>query len=112
MNRITVRRATDPVDWVPIEGDVPPVGEEVVDFKSGDGRFAVGLWRRDPEEGPMVLSEYHEVMYILEGRVEITEDDGTVHQVGPGDLVVAPLGATARWRAIEPVRKVWAIYRE
>lgn len=112
MSKITVRKASAPVDWVPIPDDHEPLGEEVVDFSSGDGQFSVGFWRRDPEEGPMILSEYHEVMYIIEGEVEITEEDGTVHQIGPGDLVVAPIGVKATWRALSPVRKVWAIYRE
>ena len=60
----------------------------------------------------MELTEFHEVMFIIEGEIEITTQDGTVHQVGPGDLVIAPQGSRGTWRALTPVRKMWAIYRE
>ncbi|GIU91104.1 MAG: hypothetical protein KatS3mg011_0010 [Acidimicrobiia bacterium] len=102
-----------PWEPVPQEPEDPrPVAEEVVSFRSEDGRFAVGFWRRDPEEGPMDLAEFHEVMLLLEGRVEIQTEDGETLIAGPGDLIVAPRGARATWRALTPVRKVWAIYRE
>ena len=48
--------------------------------------FAFGLWRRVPETGQMGLSEYHEIMVIIEGEVEITEEDGTVHNICEGTM--------------------------
>jgi uncharacterized cupin superfamily protein len=99
--------------WHEIErppGDTAPPGEEVAAFRSVDGQFAVGLWRRAPEEGPMVLDDYHEVALILEGDVEVTDEGGTVHRAGPGDLLITPRGTRATWRSLSPVKKVWAIY--
>ena len=113
--QITVVRGGAPLDWgeIPQEPDNPrPPAFETVEHRSGDGKFAVGFWRRDPEEGPMELTEFHEVMFIIEGEIEITTQDGTVHQVGPGDLVIAPQRSRGTWRALTPVRKMWAIYRE
>ena len=92
------------------EGDVAPPGEEVATFRSADGKFVTGLWRRVPEEGPMDLDEYHEVAFILEGEVEVTDADGTVHRVGPGDLLITPKGTRATWRALSPVKKIWMTY--
>ncbi len=91
--------------------DTAPPGEEALTFRSADGSFATGMWRRDPEEGNMALDDYDEIAYILEGDVEITETDGTVHRVGPGDILVTPKGSKAVWRSRSPVRKFWAIYR-
>lgn len=31
---------------------------------------------------------------------------------GPGDAIVTPKGSRATWRALSPVEKFWAIYRE
>ncbi len=93
------------------EGDVAPPGEEVAVFRSADDRFVVGFWRRDPEEGRMALDGYHEIALILEGEVEVTEDDGTVHRVGPGDLLITPRGTGATWHSLSPVKKAWAIYK-
>jgi hypothetical protein len=113
---IRVIRASEPdaLAWQVIpteEGDPNPPGEEVVAFRAGDARFSVGFWRREPETGPMDLP-YHEVALIIEGEVEVTGEDGTVHRAGPGDLLITPKGARATWRALSQVKKLWAIYKE
>ncbi len=115
MGTITVIRASEhgALAWHQVPrpaGDEAPPGEEVATFRSADGRFVTGLWRRVPEEGPMALDEYHEIALILEGEVEVTDADGTVHRVGPGDLLITPKGTRATWRALSPVKKVWMIY--
>ncbi len=93
------------------EGDEAPPGEEVAAYRSGDGMFVTGFWRRVPEEGRMDLDAYTEVAFILEGEVEVTEDDGTVHRIGPGDLLITPRGTRATWHSLTPVKKLWAIYK-
>jgi len=112
--RIRAVRADDDLEWevIPTEpGDTNGPGEETVLFRSGDRRFSVGLWRRVPEEGPME-PPYHEVAVIIEGEVEITQADGTVDRVGPGDVLVTPKGSKATWKALSPVKKFWAVYKE
>jgi uncharacterized cupin superfamily protein len=106
--------ADDPLEWevIPTEPDDPnEPGEETVLFRSGDARFSFGLWKRVPEEGPME-PPYHEIAVIIEGDVEVTEADGTVHRVGPGDVLITPRGSKARWKALSPVKKFWAVYKE
>jgi len=94
------------------EGDSAPPGEETVSFHSADGRFVTGLWRRGPEEGPMDLDEYDEIAYILEGDITVTDQEtGVAHEVGPGDILVTPLGTHATWRSHSPVKKFWMIYK-
>ena len=80
-------------------------------FRAGDRRFSFGLWKREPETGPMDLS-YHEIAVIIEGEVEVTGEDGAVHRVGPGDVLITPKGSKATWRALSPVKKFWAVYQE
>ena len=106
--------AGDDLAWEEVprpEGDTNPAGEEVAVFRSGDARFSVGFWRRVPEEGPME-PPYHEIALILEGEVEITEEDGTVHRARPGDVLITPKDSRATWKALSPVRKLWAVYKE
>jgi hypothetical protein len=93
------------------EGDPNQPGEEVVSFRAGDGRFSFGLWRRVPETGPME-PPYHEIAVIVEGEVEVHEPDGSVHRAGPGDVLITPKGSKATWKALSPVKKFWAIYKE
>ena len=111
---IRVIKAGADLDWEVIptaEDDPNPPGEEVVSFRSGDGQFSFGLWKRAPETGPME-PPYHEIAVIIEGEVEIHEEDGTVHRVGPGDVLITPKDSRATWKALSPVKKFWAIYKE
>lgn len=112
----TIRVIThdDGIAWevIPTDASDPnPPGEEVVLFRSGDRRFSFGMWKRVPETGPME-SPYHEVAVIIEGEVEITEPDGTVHRAGPGDVLITPKDSKATWKALSPVKKFWAIHKE
>ncbi len=111
---IRVIKAGADLDWEVIpteEGDPNPPGEEVSVFRSGDEKFVFGLWKRVPETGPMDLP-YHEIAVIIEGEVEVTEPGGAVHHVGPGDVLITPKGSKATWKALSPVKKFWAVYKE
>ena len=111
---VRVIKANDDLAWEEVprpEGDENPPGEEVVVFRAGDRRFSTGFWRRVPEEGAME-PPYHEIAFIVEGEVEVTEEDGTVHRVGPGDVLITPNGTRATWKSLSPVKKFWAIYKE
>jgi uncharacterized cupin superfamily protein len=112
--RVIKASEQDELGWevIPTEPEDPnPPGEEVVSFRAGDAMFSFGLWKRVPETGPMDLP-YHEIAVIIEGEVEVTGEDGTVHHVGPGDVLITPKGSKATWRALSPVKKFWAIYKE
>ena len=111
--RIRVIKA-DEVIWEeamtnPEETDPP--GQECTAAASMDDRFSFGLWRRD-EQQRYFERPYHEVAYIIEGEVEIIDDDGELYVAGPGDILITPKGSKGRWRNITPVKKVWGIYEE
>ena len=110
--RVIKASEQDTLAWqeIPTEsGDPNEAGSEVVSFRSGDGRFSFGLWRRVPETGPME-PPYHEIAVLIEGEVELIEEDGTVHRAGPGDVLITPKGSKCTWRALTPVKKFWAVY--
>ena len=92
------------------EGDEAPPGEELVAFRSADATFSTGMWRRVPEEGP-IEPPYHEVAFIVEGEVEVTDEQGNLHRAGPGDILITPNGTKAVWKALSPVKKFWAVYK-
>lgn len=104
----------DPVDWVTLEnppGDTNPPGQEWYAWRSADGRFSTGVWRRVPETGKFER-EYHEVACLIEGDVDIETGDGGVLHVGPGDALVTPIGSKGVWRAHTPVKKFWVVHHE
>jgi uncharacterized cupin superfamily protein len=111
---VRVFRADESREWIEIErpaGDENPPGEEWVAFGSGDKRFSVGLWHREPETGRMDLT-YLEVACLTDGEVEVQTDDGRLLSVGPGDVLVTPSGTGGLWKAKSRVEKLWAVYHE
>jgi uncharacterized cupin superfamily protein len=82
---------------------------ETTVYRSADGRFSTGLWRRDRQQREFVRP-YDEVALILEGDPALHLADGRILQAGPGDLIVTPRGSAARWVSDAPVRKLWMIY--
>lgn len=109
---ISVVRGDTEFDWVEDprpEGDTSPPGIETIVFRSLDERFSCGFWRRGPETGPLE-PPFDEMMYLLEGEIKITLQDGSKLPVGPGDVLSAPSGASATWRSLSPVHKFWAVH--
>jgi len=88
-----------------------PPGQESVAAQSKDERFSCGLWQRDVQQRYFERS-YHEIAYILEGEVEITDDDGTLLKAGPGDILVTPQGSKGYWKNVGRVKKFWTIYED
>jgi uncharacterized cupin superfamily protein len=111
--RIRVIKA-DEVIWEEAltgSGEADPPGKEFTAAMSADDKFSFGLWKRDVQQRHFERP-YHEVAYIIEGEVEVTDDEGEVHVAGPGDILITPKGSTGFWRNLTPVKKVWGIYEE
>jgi uncharacterized cupin superfamily protein len=104
----------DDVRWEPaIVGpeESDPPGRECVAAQSGDERFSCGLWQRDVQRRYFERS-YHEIAYILEGEVEVTDDDGNLVTAGPGDILITPQGSKGYWKNLSPVKKFWTVYED
>jgi len=86
-------------------------GQEFTAARSIDDKFSFGFWRRD-EQSRHFERPYHEIAYIIEGQVEITDDDGELLIAGAGDILITPLGSRGYWKNLSPVKKVWGIYEE
>lgn len=72
-----------------------------------DGLYC-GLWESTPGTWRVVYDEW-EYCRILSGRSVITGDDGTRHEVGPGDSFILRPGFTGIWQVIETTRKDYVI---
>ena len=91
--------------------ETDPPGQEFTAAVSVDDKFSFGFWQRDVQRRHFERP-YHEVAFIIEGQVEVTDDGGEVVIAGPGDILITPKGSKGFWKNLTPVRKVWAIYEE
>ena len=65
-----------------------------------------GIWEKEVSEFPWQYDE-KETCLILEGKVEITTQDGKKVNFQKGDYVVFPKGLKCTWKITEPVRKYY-----
>jgi uncharacterized cupin superfamily protein len=72
-------------------------------------RFHCGTWGSTPGRWRVSYTE-HEFCYLLEGRVRLTADDGTIAEFRAGDAFVVPAGFSGTWETLETTRKHYAIF--
>lgn len=69
----------------------------------------IGLWQCEAYARKAVEPSYSELMFILEGAVTLTPEQGAACRIDAGEVVVVPAGATTAWSSEETVRKVYCI---
>lgn len=69
-----------------------------------------GVWECTPGSFDSARNGDTELMHFLSGAGTITTADGTVHEIGPGVLLVAPDGWRGTWDIRETVRKIYTIW--
>jgi uncharacterized cupin superfamily protein len=80
-------------------------------YYSEDGNFGIGVWESKPGEMTYTDLEYDELMYVLDGGLIMTDEDGIEHSYGPGEGLVLPRGWTGTLAVPEAgVRKIWVAY--
>jgi uncharacterized cupin superfamily protein len=75
-----------------------------------DGQNECGIWECTPGRFPGAPEGINEMMHILSGRVTLTEEDGTRHELSAGSMFVMLDGWRGEWEVHETVRKVYAIW--
>ena len=95
--------------YEPEFGDLMARGHEY--FYSDDGNFGLGVWESKPGETTYTDLEYDELMYVLEGAIVMTDEQGNSERYGSGEGVVLPKGFTGTLAVPEGgVRKIWVTY--
>jgi uncharacterized protein len=97
------------LEWAPVEpaqsvSGGPSTGSAEV---TSAGGVDVGVWSHTT--GVSTDIEADEVFVVLSGRASIEFADGTVLDVGPGDIGILPPGAATTWTIHEELRKVYVI---
>ena len=76
-------------------------------FSDPAGRFHAGIWQAEPGVRAVDYSET-ELCVLIEGRVRLADDHGSV-EFGPGEAFVIAGGFRGNWESIGRVSKVYAI---
>jgi uncharacterized cupin superfamily protein len=72
-------------------------------------QFFAGRWSSTPGKWRVQYTE-HEFCHMLQGRIRITAQSGTVSEFSVGDSFVVPAGFAGTWEVIEPATKLYAMF--
>jgi uncharacterized cupin superfamily protein len=95
--------------YEPESGNLMARGHEY--FYSTDGNFGLGVWESKPGETTYTDLEYDELMYVLDGAIVMTDEQGNSETYAAGEGVVLPKGYSGTLAVPEGgVRKIWVTY--
>ena len=101
----------DPTDYISDEmlqeGQPEEQGKSV--FADETRQLDVGVWECEPHRHVMTNCPYHEFVYLLEGCVDIIDEEGEVETYRAGDSFVMPLGCNCIWDVKESIRKLYVV---
>ncbi len=78
-------------------------------YSDPSAQFHSGIWEAEPATWRVNYTE-HEFCHILQGRIRMTDDQGTVTEVSAGDSFVVPAGYRGTWQVLEKARKVYVMF--
>jgi uncharacterized cupin superfamily protein len=83
------------------------VGQKITfnDDHTGDVRVRVGVWEADESRTYLENYPFTEYVYMISGRVVITNDDGSSNEFTAGDTFVIPRGFSGVWDIQERMKK-------
>ncbi len=83
-----------------------PNARGTIMWQSDDKRLANGIWECAPCSFTWEYT-WDETIYLIEGRIRITDETGSTTEVVPGDLIFVPAGTKSTWVITEHVRKAY-----
>ena len=108
-NRLSGNDLGEFAPYEPESGNLMARGHEY--FYSTDGNFGLGVWESKPGETTYTDLEYDELMYVLDGAIVMTDEQGNSETYAAGEGVVLPKGYTGTLAVPEGgVRKIWVTY--
>ncbi len=100
----------DEAFWKIVDGK-GALGVDANAYGSADGKFRAGVSQYDRMTLQIHNWPVDEFMYLIEGRVEITDSAGTTQIYEAGDAFVMPKGFAGTWRQLSRIRKFNVSYR-
>ncbi len=73
------------------------------------GQLDAGVWACEPNRHVLDPSPYDEFVYLLAGRIDVIDEDGTTQSFQTGDSFIMPRGCKCTWDVKEPVRKLYVV---
>jgi uncharacterized cupin superfamily protein len=111
---MTTALHTSTIDWpsfVPIPDDrvragVPSTSTLVL---HKDDRTELGLWQATPGDFTTSHSGYEEFIHVVDGEGDLVRDDGTIHPLRAGTILLLEDGWAGQWVIRQTLTKSYSI---
>lgn len=84
-----------------------PSCSKLLCFEDSTEQLEVGVWQSTPYARSAKAFGHSELMYLVEGRVSITDPSGQVLSFGPGEPFLIPRDTPCAWDSTVLVKKVY-----
>lgn len=98
-------QSTDPFV---IRGEAP-VQHDSNAYTNDTENLFIGMWDSTAFESEMLPFPCYEFVQLLEGKITITEQDGTVNVFVAGDVFMIPKGTVCSWKTTAYVKKFYCM---
>jgi uncharacterized cupin superfamily protein len=98
-----------PPNAEPLSGEIIVRGK--VQFVNDDRTIVSGVWESDPGTSRWEFLTRGEIVHILAGRMTVQRDGEEAVELTAGSAAYFPIGWTGVWTVIEPVRKLYVVYK-
>ena len=85
----------------------PTVHRRVL-YLSADGKFSVGIWQATPYTRRLAAFGDYELMYPVQGEIELSNALGESFVYGPGQGVAVNRGVSNAWHSTGLVKKIYS----
>lgn len=99
-----IELAPNPInpDWI-VEGHPQARAKRLAE--SAGGTSSVMAWSCTPGRFAWHYA-VDETVHIISGEVLVTDENGKIHRLGPGDMAFFPAGSHSMWQVTKTVRKL------
>ncbi|MDI9891713.1 cupin domain-containing protein [Microbacterium sp. IEGM 1404] len=98
-----------PPNAEPLSGEIIVRGK--AQFVNDDRTIISGVWESDPGTSRWEFLTRGEIVHILAGRMTVQRDGEEAVELTAGSAAYFPIGWTGVWTVIEPVRKLYVVYK-
>jgi uncharacterized protein len=99
---IELAPAPIPASWI-IDGNPQARSKRLAE--SADGTSSVMVWSCTPGRFTWHYA-VDETLHLISGEIHVTDHNGEIRRLGPGDMVFFPAGSVSTWHVTKEVRKL------
>lgn len=101
----------EPTDYIPPEGlqSGDPKERGLSFYEDQTGQLDAGVWECEPNRHLIEAAPYDEFVYLLEGHIDVIDDQGGVETFKAGDSFLMPRGCKCTWDVKQAVRKLYVV---